>query len=163
MIPEVKKLADKMQAARAKLIDVLESASEAQRKALIYEEGWNLYDLLSHIATAENENVRFLSDVIAADGARHQPRENVSDVNEWNAQAVAGQRGLTWAERMAALQAARATTLAVLEGVDAAAFAHRGTHAVWGEKDVSALVKILYLHDIMHRNDIVSKLKAGAA
>lgn len=159
MIPEVKKLDDKLQMERAKLVAVLEAASEAERQALVYEEGWNLYDLLSHIATAERENARFLAATIAADGARHQPRESVFSLDEWNAQAVAGQRGQTWAERTALLESTRADTRALLERIDREALAHRGTHAVWGEMDVAGLVRILYLHDIMHRNDVARRLR----
>lgn len=163
MIPEVQRLADKLQAERAKLVETLESASEAQRHALIYEEGWNLYDLASHIATGERENVRFLTAVLAQDGVRHRPQEQVSGLNEWNAQAVAAQRGKNWAERMAMLHSVRAQTLSLLESVSAAQLAHRGTHAIWGEKDAAGLIKILYLHDIMHRNDVARKLKETAA
>jgi uncharacterized damage-inducible protein DinB len=159
MLAEVKSLADKLQAEREKFIAVLESASEAQRHALVYDEGWNLYDLVSHIASAEQENVRFLGEALARDGAQHLPREAVLSLDEWNAQAVGKRRGQSWAERMAELRAARERTLSVLDAIDRSQLAHRATHAVWGEKDVVALIKILYLHDIMHRNDVARKLK----
>lgn len=163
MLPEVQALIDKLQTERARLIEVLESASEAQRQALIYEEGWNLYDLLSHIASAETENVRFLAEAVTKDGARHTPREAVFSLDEWNAQAVGKRRGQSWAERMAELRAAREHTLNVLDRIEAAQLAHRATHAVWGEKDVVSLIRIVYVHDIMHRNDVARKLKEGGA
>ena len=159
MLTEVKALADKLQAERARLIAVLESASEAQRQALVYKEGWNLYDLVSHIASAEGENVRFLAEAVARDGAQHRPREAVFSLDEWNAQAVDSRRGQSWDARMAELRTVRERTLSVLDGVGQAQLAHRATHAVWGEKDLPALIKILYLHDIMHRNDVARKLK----
>ena len=163
MIPAVQKLAAKLHAERTKLLAVLATASEAERMALVYEEGWNLYDLLSHLASAEAENARFLAETFGTDGARHVPRESVFSLDEWNARAVAAQRGLSWPERMAALEAARAGTLALLERIDEAGLMHRGTHAVWGEMDLSGLIKILYLHDIMHRNDVARALAAQRA
>jgi hypothetical protein len=160
MLPELKLIADKLQNERAKLLTVLESANETRRQALVYEEGWNLYDLVSHLAAAEQENVRFLREVLQHDGAQHLPPDtHAFDLNSWNAEAVGKRQGQTWATRMAELVAARQITLDTLNTITAEQFAHKGTHAVWGEKTVEGLLKILYLHDIMHRNDIAKKLK----
>jgi hypothetical protein len=160
MLPELKLLADKLQSERAKLLTVLESATEAQRQALVYAEGWNLYDLVSHLASAEKENVRFLREVVQHDGAQHlPPNTSAFDLNSWNAEAVGKRAGQPWETRMVELAEARRITLDIIAAMSAEQFAHKGTHAVWGEKTVEGLLKILYLHDIMHRNDIAKKLK----
>ncbi len=158
MLVELARTVEKLQTERTRLLAILESAGEAQRRVPVYDEGWNLYDLISHIASAEKENVRFLRQVLAEDGARHVPRERVFSLDEWNAQAVGKRAGLSWEQRMAELAEVRRNTLAAVESVTAEQLTHSGTHAVWGEKSVEALLKIVYLHDIMHRNDVARKL-----
>lgn len=158
MLAELARTADKLQTERTRLLAILESADEAQRCAPLYDEGWNLYDLISHLASAEKENVRFLRRVLVEDGARHVPRERVFSLDEWNAQTVGKRAGLSWEQRMAELAEVRRNTLEAVESVTAEQLTHSGTHAVWGEKSVEALLKIVYLHDIMHRNDVARKL-----
>ena len=158
MLPELARTVEKLQAERLKLLAVLEGADDGQRRSAVYEEGWNLYDLVSHLASAEIENVRFLRQVLEADGARHLPREQVFSLDEWNARAVSRRAGLAWDARMRELLEARRQTLQTIESIDGEQLTHSGTHAVWGQKSVEALLKIIYLHDVMHRNDVVRRL-----
>ncbi len=158
MLPQLQPIAVKLENERAKLLRVIESANEDQRRALIYEEGWNLYDLVSHLAASEKENVRFLRQLLSENGARHRTLETVKSLDEWNAHAVGKRADKSWDERVAELAEARQITVQTIDAITPDEFAHVGTHAVWGQKSVEGLLKILYLHDIMHRNDIARRL-----
>jgi uncharacterized damage-inducible protein DinB len=160
MLPELKTIADKLQSERAKLLTVLAAASEAQRQTLVYAEGWNLYDLVSHLAAAEQENMRFVREMLQHDGARHQPvGSQAQSLDAWNTEAVGQRKGQAWEERMSELDAVRRSTMDTIATITAEQFAHKGIHLIWGEKTVEGLLKILYLHDIMHRNDVARRLR----
>ena len=158
-IAELEPIVKKLIAEREKLIATLESTREEQRRQPIYESGWTLYEIAAHIAAAEKENIRFIQQALEQDGARHLPQEQVFSLDEWNAQAVVKRAEQSWADRLAEMREARQRTLDTIAGVTPEQLAHRGTHAVWGEKSVEGMLKILYLHDIMHRGDVAKQLK----
>lgn len=82
------------------------------------------------------------------------------ELDRFNAWMTERRRTLPLDNVMADLQAARAQTLAWLDTLAPEQVERRGKHAVWGQVTVRALIRMLGIHDRMHRAEI-EKLRAA--
>jgi hypothetical protein len=81
------------------------------------------------------------------------------DLDAWNAAAVAGRAGWTVQQVLADLDAAHQATLAFLAALEGEQLSLPGSHPVLGEVTVGQILRVIALHDNLHRRDIANLLQ----
>ena len=76
------------------------------------------------------------------------------DLDAWNVAQVAKRDNWSPEEILSDLRGAHEETLAFLDGIDPEELAVTGTHPALGEVSVGQVLRIIALHDGMHRRDI---------
>ena len=150
---------------RAKLLATVAGLSETEvtRPLPTSEGGWSVKDILAHVAISEAANLAFAKRMVTeGNPVQIPPDKGPFDLDRWNNSQVRRQQ-LTWAQVQADLAAAHQETLAFVAGLEEAQFDRRGVQAVFGEMTLGQLLKILYRHDRMHREEIEQGLAAARA
>ncbi len=159
---EIAGIRAKLDAERAKLIQSFANLSEAILLRPAGPGGWSIKDLLAHVASSEEMNVKFARRMVTHD-APVQLRELASEfpdfpgefeLDKFNGWMTERGRAQSWEEVVAALQHVRGETLAWLDSVTPAQLDRTGEHAVWGKQSVYGMLRILVIHDRFHRADI---------
>jgi len=156
----------KLNEERAKLLATVAGLSETEvtRPLPTSEGGWSVKDILAHVAISEAANLAFAKRLVAEDNpVQIPPDKGPFDLDRWNNSQVRRRQQLTWAQVQADLAAAHQETLAFVAGLEEAQFDRRGVQAVFGEMTLGQLLKILYRHDRMHREEIEQGLAAARA
>ncbi len=152
----------KLNAERAKL---LESFANLPREAMVKpfgDEGWSIKDLVAHLAMAEAVNVKFAKMMVTREtpvqlkelAADYPDFPGEFELDKFNAWMTERWRAKSLDEILAALNATRADTLAWLDTVTPEQLERSGAHAVWGNQSVRQMLRILVIHDKLHRGDI---------
>jgi hypothetical protein len=82
------------------------------------------------------------------------------DLDRWNASQVSKREELTLKQIQAELEEARRRTIALLNHLTEEQLSRQGVHAVWGEITIAQQLRIIHIHDQMHRRDKM-KLKGA--
>jgi uncharacterized damage-inducible protein DinB len=162
----VPELIDKLIEERVRLLAAVADLSEAEatRPLPTSEGGWSVKDVLAHVAVSEAANLAFARRMVAEDNpVQIPPDKGPFDLNRWNNSQVRRRQHLTWAQVQANLATAHQDTLAFVAGLEEAQLDRRGIQAVFGEMTLGQLLKILYRHDRMHREEIERGLAAAGA
>ena len=160
---------EKLNAERAKLLAAFANLPRANMLRPFGEGGWSIKDLLAHVAMAESVNVAFARMMVAQDSplqleefARAYPDfPGEFDLDKFNAWMTERWRAKSLDEIVAALDQARAETLAWLETLSPAQLERSGEHAVWGKQSIRGMFRILVIHDKFHRGDIEKRKNFG--
>jgi len=156
----------KLNEERARLLAAVVDLSETEvtRPLPTSEGGWSVKDVLAHVAISEAANLTFARRIVAEDNpVQIPPDRGPFDLDRWNNSQVRRRQNLTWAQVQDDLAAARQDTLAFVAGLEEAQLDRRGIQAVFGEMTLGQLLKILYRHDRMHREEIEQGLAAARA
>ncbi|HEX7592743.1 MAG TPA: DinB family protein [Anaerolineae bacterium] len=160
---------DKLNAERAKLLESIANLPHATMLRPFGDGGWSIKDLLAHLAMAESVNVAFAKMMVVKDSplqlkefARAYPDfPGEFELDKFNAWMTERWRAKALDDIVAALDQARAETLAWLETLSPAQLERRGEHAVWGPQSVRGMFRILVIHDKFHRGDIEKRKNFG--
>ncbi len=158
----------KLDADRAKLLASFADVVQDHMLRAEREGSWSIRDILAHVAIAERVNLRFAQmmvdklepDQVLEMMAEYPDYTGEFELDRFNAWMTERRRTLSLEEVMADLQAARAQTVAWLETLAPEQLERTGKHAVWGGVTVRAMIRMLGIHDRMHRAE-VEKLKAA--
>ncbi len=152
---------EKLNAERAKLLEAFAGLSP-DVLTRPHEGGWSIKDLLAHVAASEGINVQFAKAMVVKDSPA-QLEELAGDypdfpppfdLDKFNAYMMERLRAQSLEQVLAALNATRADTLAWLDTLTPADLERSGTHAVWGKHTVREIMRVLVIHEKMHRGDI---------
>lgn len=158
-------LKEKLTAERSKLLESFANLTPAEIMRPC-EGGWSIKDLLAHVAASEGINVKFAKAMVSQD-APEQVRVLAGDytdfpppfdLDKFNAYMMERLRAQSPEQVIAALNATRADTLAWLETLTPADLERSGTHAVWGKNTVREMMRVLVIHEKMHRGDIEKRV-----
>ncbi len=159
---EIAGIKTKLDAERAKLLQSFAALPAALFVRPNGPGGWSIRDILAHVASSEEVNVKFARLMVAQDAPvqlaelKHEfpdfPGE--FELDKFNAWMTARGRAQSREEVVAALQRVRGETLAWLESLTPADLERTGEHAVWGKQSVYGMLRILVIHDRFHRADI---------
>ncbi len=159
---EIAGIRAKLDAERAKLLQSFANLSDALLLRPAGPGGWSIKDLLAHVASSEEMNVKFARRMVTHD-APVQRRALAGafpdfpgefELDKFNAWMAERGRAQSWDQVLAALQRVRGETLTWLESLTPAQLERTGEHAVWGKQSVYAMLRILVIHDRLHRVDI---------
>ncbi len=146
---------------RVRLIESIYGLSvEALNRS--HPDGWSIKDILAHIALAEDVNMKFARLMVEKDSPAQleELRGDYPDfdlpftLDNFNAWTMTRLRAQSLEQVLAALRRTRAETLAWLDTLAPEHLEREGVHAVWGQQKVRELLRILVIHDKMHRGDI---------
>lgn len=152
---EITKIEGKLTAARAKLLAAMEGLHATAWDWRPQDGRWSVRLTLAHVGAAQWSHLEVARRLV--DG---QPVELPGfDLDAWNAAAVDERAGWPVAQVLADLEAAQQATLAFLAEIDADKLACSGTHPALGEVNVRQVLRIIAVHDNMHRRDVVQLLR----
>lgn len=151
----------KLSLERERLLGLLEGLSVEEMTQRSKEGGWSIKDILGHIASAEKAHLAFIKRMCEEDNPQMVPPGVQFDLDRWNASQVSRGEKLTLEEIWAELEEARRGSLALLNHLTEEQLSHQGVHAIWGEITVAQRLRIIHIHDQMHRRDIMRLKGAG--
>jgi len=155
----------KLNAERAKLLDAIANVPREVLQRPFGDGGWSIQDILAHIAMAEAVNVKFAKMMVEKDeplqlrefAAEYPDFPGEFELDKFNAWMTERWRVKSLEEIIAAVNAARADTLAWLDTLTPVQLERSGEHAVWGKQSVKGMLRILVIHDRFHRADIENR------
>ncbi len=145
----------KLTKARSKLLATVEGLDEAEWNWLPREGRWSARLTLAHVGSAHWSHLEVARRLVAGEAADIPG----FDLDEWNEARVAERAGWSAERVLADLQAAQQATSAFLAGLDPEELAVRGSHPALGEVSVDQVLRVIALHDNMHRRDILNLLR----
>lgn len=157
----------KLNAERAKFT---ESFAHLSREAMLRpstDGAWSIKDLLAHVAMAESVNVQFAQMMLEKESPRqlselaheYPDYPGEFELDKFNAWMTERWRARSLDDILAELERIRAKTLAWVAALTPEQLDRQGEHAVWGKQSVRGMLRILVLHDRVHRNDIEKRKK----
>jgi DinB superfamily len=159
---EVKVLLHKLNTARAALLAGIRRVDDAgfSRAA---DGGWSAKDIVAHVAAAEELNVNFAKLMVSQDrpvqlqafGSDYPDFSGPFSLDAFNAYLTRKLRAKSLDEVLTGLDEIHARTCAWAETLTPDQLERRGEHAVWGDKTIRDMLRILALHDKLHTNDIL--------
>jgi uncharacterized damage-inducible protein DinB len=163
----VDEIKTKLETERAKLLAAIAAAPRETLLRPFGDGGWSIKDILAHVAMAETVNVEFAKMMLTKDeplqlrefAAAYPDFPGAFELDKFNAWMTERWRAQSLEDILAALNAARANTLAWLATLTPAQLERTGEHAVWGKQSVRGMLRILVIHDKFHRGDIEKRKK----
>ncbi len=145
----------KLQNTHTKMLAYLATLDDATANRKLqsdHGEHWSPREIVGHLTDAERAHRRFIE---AVAGGNPPAKIEGFDLDAWNAGRVAKRAGQPLGELIAAFEAERAATLALLATLPADAWPQRGYHAALGDKSVEEVARIIGLHERMHLQEMI--------
>lgn len=155
---ELVKIAEKLKRARAKLLAAVDSLDEEAWEWPPGEGRWSVRLTLAHVGSAQWSHLEVARRLIAGQSLDLPG----FDLDAWNTAQVAKRAHWPVARVLPDLQAAQQATLAFLDELDAEKLVLTGPHPALGQVSVGQLLRIIALHDNLHRRDVVSLVRERA-
>jgi uncharacterized damage-inducible protein DinB len=148
---ETEQIEKRLNSARAKLLASVEGLDETAWDWQPADGRWSVRLTLAHVGSAHWSHLEV---------ARRVSEGKTVDLpgfelDEWNEARVAERAGWTREQVLADLHAAQQATSVFLANLDAEALEARGTHPVLGKVNVDQALRVIALHDNLHRRDIL--------
>lgn len=156
------KIEAKLTTSRARLLDTVSGLDEAAWDWRQEGSRWSVRLTLAHVGSAQWSHLEVAQRLVAG----QQVDIPGFDLDEWNEANVARRADWTPEQVLTDLEAAQKETLAFLKGLDGDQLAITGTHPALGEVSVSQVLRIIPVHDGMHRRDILKlrqEMEAGSS
>ncbi len=156
MLPQVVELLDKLETERQSLLNDLATLSDEQ--ALEHPNGeWSAKQQLAHLVEGEPEWLAWALAVYHGPGATVGQPPDVEqpflrDVAEADAKPLAW-----WLTRLGETRAQTLWRIHEMDLSSAEALERRGVHRTWGEMNVLQLLRGIYRHDRMHRDQLLDQ------
>jgi hypothetical protein len=155
MNDEILKIKSKLQASRAKLlatVDGLDANAWEWRPA---DGRWSVRLILAHVGSAQWSHLEVAQRLVAG-----QPTAIPGfDLDEWNNARVAEREDWLVNQVLADLESAQQATLGFLETIDDQALVITGSHPALGEVTVAQVIRIIPIHDNLHRRDLLKLVR----
>lgn len=153
------KLRQRLIEERAALLAEIEGLTEDEAARIPPGSEWSIKDVLAHLSSAEGAAIDFIRCMVEEDRPRQVPPELVFDLDRWNASQVRKRREWSLPRVLDELRTQREALLRSMDELTDEQLSRRGIHAAWGEVSVADQLRILHLHDQMHRK-MITQLKA---
>ena len=148
---QVQQIEEMMASARGKLLASVEGLGEAAWDWQPADGRWSVRLTLAHVGSAHWSHLEV---------ARRVAEGKTVDLpgfelDEWNEARVAERAGRTTEQVLADLQAAQQATSVFMADLDAETLEALGAHPALGEVSVGQALRIIALHDSLHRREIL--------
>jgi uncharacterized damage-inducible protein DinB len=151
-VHDKEQIESKLIASRARLLRAVEGLSDAGWQWRPADGRWSVRLILAHVGAAQWDHLEAANRFLAG-----QPLALPGfDLDAWNAAAVAQRDNWTVEQIRADLDAAHQATLAFLAALDAEQLSVVGSHPALGEVSVGQILRVIALHDNLHRRDVAN-------
>ena len=144
-----------MSSARSKLLATVEGLDEAAWDWQPGDGRWTVRLTLAHVGSAHWSHLDVARSVVAGKTVNLPGFE----LDEWNEARVAERANWSPAQILADLQAAQEATFTFMTTLDAEDLDARGGHPALGEVSAGQVLRVIALHDSLHRRDILKLLR----
>jgi uncharacterized damage-inducible protein DinB len=151
---EITKIEGKVTAARARLLAAVEGLSDSEWDWQPQDGRWSVRLTLAHVGSAQWSHLEVAGRLVGGK-ATDIPG---FDLDAWNEAAVVKRADWSVSQVLADLDAAHQETLAFLRRLDAEKLSTTGSHPALGEVTVGQVLRIIPIHDNMHRRDVLRLL-----
>ena len=149
---EISKIRDKAQAARTRLLATVEDLDAAAWEWRPEDGRWSVRLVLAHVGSAQWSHLEVARRLLAG----QEVDLPGFDLDAWNEAHVAERADWPLERVLADLEAAHQATLALLDELDDEKLAVSGQHPALGEVSVGQILRVVGLHDGLHRRDVLS-------
>ena len=152
---EIRQIEERLSSARSKLLATVEGLDEAAWDWQPGDGRWTVRLTLAHVGSAHWSHLYVARSVVAGKTINLPGFE----LDEWNEARVAERANWSPAQILADLQAAQEATFAFVARLDAEDLDARGGHPALGEVSAGQVLRVIALHDSLHRRDILKLLR----
>ena len=152
---EITKLKDRIRAARVKLLAAVDDLDDAAWEWRPEDGRWSVRLTLAHVGSAQWDHLEVVKRLLAGQPATMPD----FDLDAWNAASVAKRDDWPPARILADLETAQQETMACLDTLDGGRLLVTGTHPALGGVTVAQVLRIIALHDGVHRRDVLQLLR----
>ncbi|MFO3796767.1 MAG: DinB family protein [Anaerolineales bacterium] len=132
------------------------SLNDSEWSCLVYAEGaWTVHDVLAHLVTSEQGLLELFEQILQ--GGSGVPAD--FSLDRYNASQRERARPFTPAALLAEYRRARLATLSWLAQRTPTELERRGRHPFLGETTLYEMVRLIYLHNQLHLQDVQKALK----
>ncbi len=148
------KIAEKIVAGRARLLASVEGLVETEWDWQPGDGRWSVRLTLAHVGSAQRSHLEVAERLVSGETLDIPGFE----LDVWNEAAVAKRADWSVGHILSDLDAAQQETLAFLRDLDPEKLSIAGLHPALGEVTVGQVLRIIPIHDSMHRRDILGLL-----
>lgn len=148
---EIAKIKERLTTGRARLLATVGDLNEAAWDWRPEDGRWSVRLALAHVGSAQWSHLEVARRLLAG----HPVNLPDFDLDAWNNAQVAERANWSVRQILGDLDAGQTETLAFLDGLEADELAISGCHPALGEVSVGQVLRIIALHDGMHRRDIL--------
>ena len=148
---EIEKIGHKVVAGRARLLASVEALHGTEWDWQPRDGRWSVRLTLAHVGSAQRSHLEVAERLVSGETLDMPEFE----LDTWNEAAVAERAHWSVGQVLADLDAAQQETLAFLRDLDADRLSISGLHPALGEVTVGQVLRIIPIHDNMHRRDIL--------
>jgi hypothetical protein len=150
----IEKIENKVVAARKRLLASVEGLEQTEWEWQPGDGRWSVRLTLAHVGSAQWSHLEVAARLVSGKTLDMPGFE----LDAWNEAAVAGRANWSVGDVLADLDAAQQETLAFLWDLDPDRLSNSGLHPALGEVTVGQVLRIIPIHDNMHRRDILGLL-----
>jgi uncharacterized damage-inducible protein DinB len=150
-VDETQRIQDKLLVARRKLLEATASLTAEQWEWQPGDGRWSIRLTLAHVGSAQWSHLEVARSLAAGDEIEIPD----FDLDAWNAAAVTQRLDWSVDQVLADLTLAQEATVAFLDELDTPTLERRGSHPALGEVTVGQVLRIMGLHDNLHRRDVL--------
>jgi uncharacterized damage-inducible protein DinB len=150
-VDEAHKIKSRLTAARAKLMAEVEELRQDQWEWRPGDGRWSVRLTLAHVGSAQWNHLE-VARCLAAGEIVEIPG---FDLDAWNEAAVAERANWSIEQVLADLAMAQQATFEFLDGLGAEELDITGSHPALGEMSVGQVLRVISLHDGLHRRDVL--------
>lgn len=152
---ETNKIEARIKDSRAKLLATVDGLDEAAWEWQPDDGRWSVRLTLAHVGSAQWSHLQVAKRLVAGESLDIPG----FDLDAWNDTHVAQRADWSVEQVLADLDAAQQATLAFLPGLDAEQLTRTGAHPALGTVSVSQVLRVISVHDGMHRRDLLNLLR----
>jgi uncharacterized damage-inducible protein DinB len=151
---EIEKIESKVVAGRARLLASVEGLDGTEWDWQPGDGRWSVRLTLAHLGSAQKSHLEVAERLISGETLDMPEFE----LDTWNEASVAERAHWSVSQILADLDAAQQETLAFLRDLNPHKLSISGLHPALGEVSVGQVLRIIPIHDNMHRRDILGLL-----
>jgi uncharacterized damage-inducible protein DinB len=152
---EAKKIKEKLAAARDKLLAAVEGLDRAHWDWQPDDGRWSVRLTLAHVGSAQWSHLEVARRLAVGETVDLPGFE----LDAWNEAQVSERADWSVDQVLADLKTAQQASFAFLDELDAETLARTGAHPALGEMSVGQVIRVIGLHDSLHRRDLLRLLE----
>lgn len=154
---DLNELADKLQSEGEKFYAIFAGLTDEKWEAEVYTEGatWTIRNVLAHFVTSERGLVKLFERIRA--GGEGSPDD--FSIDRYNASQQEKTKELSPQDLLEQYKAVRSDTVAWILSLEESDLETQGRHPFIGMTNLREMIKMLYIHNMIHYRDMKKALK----